>query len=121
MLKVLNTDFKTAQAKVLSGSVVLLAGSGFVTAINFAYNVAVAQFLGPDGFGQATAVYTLLILLSAVTLSFQIVSAKVVAQQSVPEAKAAAFRVYHGPAWVCGVVLAGVLLLFRQVVSRYLN
>ena len=37
---------------------------------------------GPAGFGHASAVYTLLILISAVTLSFQIVSAKVVAQQA---------------------------------------
>jgi O-antigen/teichoic acid export membrane protein len=116
-----NTDLKTAQAKVLSGSVVLLTGSGLVTAINFAYNVAVAQFLGPDGFGQATAVYTLLILLSAVTLSFQIVSAKVVAQQTTPEAKGAAFRAYHRQAWVAGVVLAVLLLLLRNTVSTYLN
>jgi O-antigen/teichoic acid export membrane protein len=115
------TDFKTAQAKVLSGSAVLLTGSGLVTGINFAYNVAVAQFLGPDGFGQATAVYTLLILLSAVTLSFQIVSAKVVAQQQSPEAKGAAFRAYHRQAWVCGIVLAALLVLFRNVVSEYLN
>ena len=115
------SDFKTAQARVLSGSAVLLTGSGFVTAINFAYNVAVAQFLGPDGFGQATAVYTLLILLSAVTLSFQIVSAKVVARQQSPEAKSAAFRIYHRQAWVCGVVLSALLVLLRDTVSQYLN
>ena len=106
---------------MLSGSAVLLTGSGLVTGINFVYNVAVAQFLGPDGFGQATAVYTLLILLSAVTLSFQIVSAKVVAQQESPEAKSAAFHAYHWQAWICGVVLASLLVMFRGTISQYLN
>ena len=64
----------------MSGSVILLSGSGLTTAINLAYNIVVARFLGPKGFGHATAVYTLLTLLSAVTLSFQIISAKFVAQ-----------------------------------------
>src|SRR5580693_562396 len=86
---------RTLQARVLSGSVVLLSGSGFVTGINLAYNIAVARFLGPTGFGHATAVYTLLILISAVTLSFQIVSAKVVAQQASVPAKSAAYQKFH--------------------------
>jgi len=75
----LSPESKTLQARVISGSFILLTGSGLVTAINFAYNIAVARFLGPTAFGHATAVYTLLILISAVTLSFQIVSAKVIA------------------------------------------
>jgi hypothetical protein len=43
----LNPESKTLEARVLSGSFVLLTGSGLVTAINFAYNIAVARFLGP--------------------------------------------------------------------------
>ena len=82
-------ESKTLQARILSGSFVLLLGSGLAAAINFAYNVAVARFLGPTAFGHATAVYTLLTIMSAVTLSFQIVPAKVVAQQSTPEGKSA--------------------------------
>ena len=62
---------KTLRARVVSGSIVLLSGSGLATAVNMAYNVAVARFLGPTGFGHATVVYTLLTLISAVTLSFQ--------------------------------------------------
>ena len=82
-------ESKSLHARILSGSVVLLLGSGLTAAINFAYNVAVARILGPAAFGHATAVYTLLTLISAVTLSFQIVPAKVVAQQSTLETKGA--------------------------------
>ncbi|MGC2497526.1 MAG: hypothetical protein WA374_07275, partial [Acidobacteriaceae bacterium] len=53
----------TLHSRLVSGSFVLLAGSGFATATNLAYNIAVARFLGPAGFGHATAVYTLLILI----------------------------------------------------------
>src|SRR5258708_36427031 len=88
-------ESKTLQARVISGSFVLIVGSGLVTGINFAYNIAVARFLGPTSFGDASAVYTLLILISAVTLSFQIVSAKVVAQRALPEEKSSAYRAFH--------------------------
>lgn len=116
-----NSESKTLQARVLSGSFVLLTGSGLVTGINFAYNIAVARFLGPTAFGHATAVYTLLILISAVTLSFQIVSAKVVAQQSSLEGKSAAYRGFHRSAWGCGITVALLLLLFQKAIAGYLN
>jgi len=116
-----NTDSNNLRARVLSGSFVLLTGSGLVTAINFGYNIAVARFLGPMAFGHASAVYTLLILISAVTLSFQIVSAKVVAQQKVPEAKSTAYRAFQKSAWMSGIFIAILLALFRNLISAYLN
>jgi O-antigen/teichoic acid export membrane protein len=114
-------ESKTLQARILSGSFVLLLGSGLTAAINFAYNVAVARFLGPTAFGHATAVYTLLTLMSAVTLSFQIVPAKVVAQQSTPEAKSAAYRAFHRGAWGCGLLVAVLLMLFQTGIANFLN
>lgn len=112
---------KTLQARILSGSVVLLTGSGFATVINFAYNIAVARFLGPQGFGNATAVYTLLTLISAVTLSFQIISAKVVVQQKTSEAKCAVYRSFHRGSWISGITLALALIVFQTQISDYLN
>jgi O-antigen/teichoic acid export membrane protein len=91
------------------------------TAVNLAYNIAIARFLGPQGFGHATAVYTILTLISAVTLSFQIVSAKMVAQQSSPEGKAAAYRGFHRSAWGCGILVALLLLLLQRTIAEYLN
>jgi O-antigen/teichoic acid export membrane protein len=114
-------ESRTLQARILSGSFVLLLGSGLASAINFAYNVAVARFLGPTAFGHATAVYTLLTLISAVTLSFQIVPAKVVAQQSTPEAKSAAYRDFHRGAWGCGLIVAFLLVLFQVGIAKFLK
>jgi O-antigen/teichoic acid export membrane protein len=112
---------KTLQARIVSGSVVLLSGSGLTTAINLAYNIAVARFLGPKGFGQATVVYTILTLISAVTLSFQLVSAKMVVQQSTPEGKAAVYRGVHRGAWGCGILVALILVSFQKAIAGYLN
>ena len=112
---------KPLPARIVSGSVVLLSGSGLATGINFAYNIAVARSLGPKGFGHATAVYTLLTLISAITLSFQLVSAKVVAQQKSPGGKAAGYQSLHRGAWICGLLVALGLLLCQGAIAGYLN
>ena len=114
-------EIQTPHLRVLSGSAVLLAGLGLVTLINFGYNIAVARFLGPTAFGHTTAVYTLLILISSVTLSFQILTAKIVAQQLSPPAQSAVYRGFHQRGWVAGIVVGVLLLLFRQTVTVYLN
>ncbi len=112
---------KALQASIISASFVLLSGSGLATAINLAYNIAIARYLGPDGFGNATAVYTLLTLISAVTLSFQIISAKVVAQHKSIEEKYAGYHGLHRGAWVCGILVALALILFQKTIADYLN
>jgi len=117
----LTAKSKTLQARIISGAVVLLSGSGLATAINLVYNIVVARFLGPKGFGQATVVYTILTLMSAVTLAFQIIAAKVVAQQTSPEGKSAVYRVFHRSAWACGILVALALFSFQKPIADYLN
>lgn len=109
------------QARIVSGSVILLLGSGLTTVINLIYNIELARFLGPKGFGDATVVYTLLTLISAVTLSFQVIAAKIVAQQGTTEDKSAVFRIFHLSAWGCGIVIGLFLLLFQREIAAYLN
>src|SRR5579864_8876977 len=70
---------KRLRQKLLGGSLTMLAGSGLVGITNLIYNVLTARMLGPTGFAHATAVYTLLMLASAITLPFQVVCAKYVA------------------------------------------
>lgn len=112
---------KKLRARIISGSAILLSGSTLSTAINFGYNVAVARFLGPGNYGHAAVVYTMLTIASAVTLSFQIVTAKVVAQQASDEARSAAYRFLHRAAWSCGLCLACMLIVFRQPIADYLR
>jgi O-antigen/teichoic acid export membrane protein len=117
----LKAESKVLQSRLLSGSFVLLAGTGSVTVLNLLYTIAVAHFLGPTGFGHVAAVYTLLILVSAVTLSFQIVSAKIVAQQTSLQAKTRAYQGFHRRAWACSIFVGLLLFLFQSPISRYLN
>ena len=65
------SDRSTLRTRMLRGSVILLFSTGLVSATNLLYNIAIARGLGAAGFGHATAIYTLLMLLSAVTLAYQ--------------------------------------------------
>jgi O-antigen/teichoic acid export membrane protein len=114
-------EAEVLRGRVLSGSAMLLTGYGLIAVVQFLYNTSVAWFLGPAAFGHATAVYTLLILISAITLSFQIVSAKVVARQTSLEAKCAAYSGLHQRAWVAGLFVGLSLFIFRNAIALYLN
>ena len=112
---------RTLQARIVSGSIVLLSGSGLNTAINLVYNIEIARALGPRGFGHATVIYTILVLLSAVTLSLQIIAAKFIAQHESRASKTAVYCLFHRASWVCGIVVALSLIAFQGQISNYLN
>jgi O-antigen/teichoic acid export membrane protein len=107
--------------RVLNGSAILLVSSVFVGGMNLIYNFVVAHQLGADQFGHASVVYTLLMLLSSVTLSFQLVCSKFVARSRSTTEKIAIYELLHRWAWACGVVLGVVLALASGVIAGYLN
>lgn len=106
---------------ILTGSVTLLAGSGFVSVINLIYNVVIARALGATGFGHAVSVYTLLMLLSAVTLSFQFVCSKFVAKSYSLPAKAAVYSLLHERSWQVGAIVGAGLAVASPAIARYFN
>jgi O-antigen/teichoic acid export membrane protein len=111
----------TLRARVLSGSVIMLLSSAMVGAMNLVYNLAIAHGLGAAGFGHASAVYTVLMLLSSVTLSFQLLCSKFVAQNDLIPSKVSIYRFLHRRAWVYGAGFSLALILSSPIVSAYLN
>jgi O-antigen/teichoic acid export membrane protein len=111
----------TLRARVLSGSMIMLVSSGLVGVMNLVYNLAIAHGLGAAGFGHASAVYTVLMLLSAVTLSFQLLCSKFVAQTDTAQAKAGIYKFLHRRAWTYGAGITLLLILSSSVVAQYLN
>jgi O-antigen/teichoic acid export membrane protein len=106
---------------LLGGSLTLLAGSGLVGVTNLVYNVVTARLLGPTGFAHATAVYTILMLMSGITLSFQAVCAKYVAKSNSPEDRDAVFASLHQRSWVAGIAIGLLLFIFQRPLTAYLN
>jgi O-antigen/teichoic acid export membrane protein len=112
---------KTLKSQLLGGSLTLLAGSGLVGVTNLIYNVATARLLGPTGFAHATTVYTILMLISGITLSFQVVCAKYVAKTAGPEERTAVFATLHQRAWIAGIGIGLLLFLCERPLTVYLN
>ncbi len=111
----------SVQTRVLSGSAILLLSTVVVAITNLLYNFVIARGLGAAGFGHASAVYTLLMLLSALTLSFQLLSSKLIARSPSFAIQAGIYRFLHRRAWLVGVAASACLFSASPLISRYLN
>lgn len=112
---------KSDASVVLSGSLILLVGSMLVSALNFLFNVSMARLLGPALFSQAAVVVTLLMLLSCISLSFQMVCAKFVARNESSVAKATVYRTISRRAWQVGMAVALALMIAQKPIAEYLR
>ena len=106
---------------MLSGSIVMLCGSVLVASINFGFNVSMARLLGPALFAQVAAMVTLLMLLSSVSLSFQMVCAKFVARNTTTRGKLTVFHDLRRTAWIVGFAIALGLTMARKPIAEYLR
>lgn len=106
---------------VLSGSAIMLVSSVFVGVMNLVYNFAVAHKLGAGSFGHASAIYTVLMLLSSVTLSFQLLCSKFVARSDSESERIAIYNLLHRRSWLGGLGVGLGLLAGSSVISNYLN
>src|SRR5258708_18607556 len=108
------------RVRLLSGSAIMLLSSMFVGGVNLIYNFAVAHVLGADQFGHASVVYTLLMLLSSVTLSFQLLCSKFVARSESAVERVAIYRLLHRRAWLCSIGIGLALAPGSSLITQYL-
>ena len=107
--------------RVVRGSAILLFSTGLVAITNLLYNILIARMLGAAGFGDASALYTLLMLLSAVTLSFQIVTSKFIARSSEILVRAQIYASMLRRAWQVGLGIALLLAAGGTYLKSYFN
>jgi O-antigen/teichoic acid export membrane protein len=112
---------KPAHSRLVGGSMIMLAGTVLVSLLNFGYNIAVARMLGAAEFSQAAAAVTLLMLISCLTLAFQMVCAKFVARNPTPANKAFVYRSLLRRAWMAGLTAGLVLCIFSRQVADWLR
>jgi O-antigen/teichoic acid export membrane protein len=111
----------SAHRRILSGGLIMLVSTVLSAAMNFLYNVHVAQKLGPSEFGHVATALTLLLLSTSVMLSFQIVCAKFVARNETPAAKAGVFHSLMARAWKVSVLVGLGLVLLSKPLTRFLH
>jgi O-antigen/teichoic acid export membrane protein len=114
-------DRSTLRNRMLRGSAILLFSTGLVSATNLLYNIAIARGLGAAGFGHATAIYTLLMLLSAVTLAYQLVCSKLVAKSETMDGKVAIYKDLLRRSWQTGLLVGVAIALGSGVIAEYLR
>ena len=114
-------DREDWRGPVVRGSAILLFSSGLVAATNLLYNLLVARMLGASGFGHASALYTLLMMMSAVTLSFQIVASKFIARNSDTVARTQIYASMLRRAWQVGLGITVILVAGSAYLTSYFN
>jgi O-antigen/teichoic acid export membrane protein len=106
---------------VLNGSLIMLLGTAVVSISNFTYNVAMARMLGPAEFGHVTAAATLLMIFSAVGLSFQLVCAKFIARNESGQTRREVYRGLSRRAWLFGSAIGVALLIVSHRLAELLR
>jgi O-antigen/teichoic acid export membrane protein len=112
---------KSADATVLSGSLIMLISMLLVNLFNFAYNIVMARMLGPGEFGHINAAVTILLLASCISLAFQLVCTKFVARNENAGTKAAVVHALLGKAWIASLALGALLFFAQKPIASYLN
>ena len=106
---------------VVRGSAILLFSNGVVAATNLLYNLLLARILGASGFGHASALYTLLMLVTSITLAFQIVTSKFIARNSETLVRAQIYGSLLRRSWQVGVAIAALLAAVSIFLKSFLN
>jgi O-antigen/teichoic acid export membrane protein len=109
------------RSHVVKGSAILLLSTGLVAGSNLLYNIGIARMLGAAGFGHASALYTLLMLTSALTLSFQLVTSKFIARTNDADVRAQIYAKMLKRAWQVGLATGAVLAVSSGYLQTYFN
>lgn len=112
---------ESLRERIVKGSTILLISTGVVAATNLLYNILIARMLGAEGFGNASALYTLLMLLAAVTLSFQIVTSKFIARSTETSVRAEIYARMSRRAWQAGVGIGLLVAAGGTYLKSYFN
>jgi O-antigen/teichoic acid export membrane protein len=112
---------EVSRRRVVQGSAILLLSTGLVAATNLLYNILIARMLGASSFGHASALYTLLMMVTAITLSFQIVTSKFIARNSETRVQAQIYTRMLHRAWQAGLVIAVLIAAGSAYLKSYFN
>jgi O-antigen/teichoic acid export membrane protein len=116
-----SVDRRALRGRVVWGSAVLLLSTGLVAATNLFYNLLLARMLGASSFGHASALYTLLMLVTAVTLSFQIITSKFIARNSETLVRAQIYASMLRRAWQVGMGMAVLIAAGSAYLKSYFH
>ncbi|WP_116788656.1 oligosaccharide flippase family protein [Flavobacterium psychrotrophum] len=109
-----------AQNKALTKEKVFMLSTLIVNAGNYIYNLLLGRILGPEAFADAAVLITLLLILSFVGMTFQIVTAKYTVLLEGPDSKIF-IQQFFKIAMLLGSALAGGVILLSHTLKDVLH
>lgn len=112
------------QNAALSGGALLFISTTFVNAGNYVYNLILGRWLGPAAFADLSLIVTFLLVLSFITTTLSMATARFSAAYTAANApeQVAGLRHWAGRyAWAGGVLLAVLLALGAPALATFFN
>lgn len=106
---------------LFSSSLIMIIGTNSTNAINYVYHLLMGRLLGPVGYGELSAFFSLIGLLSVVPFSFGTVVIKFVAASKNNQQVAGYLKWFTKPVFFISLMLAGGIFLFANSLAAYLN
>lgn len=106
---------------LFSSSFIMIIGTNSTNVINYLYHLLMGRLLGPASYGELSAFFSLIGLLSVVPLSFGTVIIKFVASSKNEQETAAYLKWFTKPVFYMSVILALGTALFSPFLANYLN
>lgn len=106
---------------LFSSSFVMIAGTNSINAINYVYHLVMGRMLGPAAYGELSAFFSLIGLLSIVPMSFGTVVIKFIASSKNNNEVASFVSWFLKPVIYISIALCVGVLVFSQGLARYLN
>ena len=102
----------------------LFASTIIVNAGNYAINLLLGRFLGPEQFAEASILATSVLILSFVAVGFQLTTAKYTASFHADQETSktnALYALFSKRAYHIGIFLTGLIIIFSQSLRAFLN
>jgi O-antigen/teichoic acid export membrane protein len=97
---------------IFTGGAILFISTTIVNGGNYLFNLILGRWLGPAAFADLSLIVTIMLMITFVTITYQLTSAKFAAKYSAAEdqAELAGLRRFLGKnAWIIGIILALIL------------
>ena len=120
MSSISNSLYRQARSQLMQPATLFMISSMLVNGGNYLYNLVIGRTLGPAAFAEAGILMSLILIVSFMGMTFQMVATKFSVELG--DSHQAAFRqLLRKTSWIAGIGLAVLLLLTAKKVALFLN
>ena len=106
---------------LMTGSLIMVIGSNLVNAFNYFYHLIIGRLLGPEGYSELAALFSLIVLLSVLPGAFAPVIVKYISAAKSDDEIASLWGWFHRLMWWLGISMTFILLLISPLLKDFLH